>query len=89
MRLQYIDISLNSKFQVIEKEAFFSTNIKSFYIPSSVNKIDVGAFDFCNNLLIVEIGENSQLKSIEKNIFGSNLRQIKIMILQENKINLF
>lgn len=89
MRLQYIDISLNSKFQVIEKEAFFSTNIKSFYIPSRVNKIDVGAFDFCNNLLFVEIGENSQLKSIEKNIFGSNLRQIKIMILQENKINLF
>ena len=62
--LGFIDFSSNSKLTVIKKHAFYETKLTTIFIPSSVKDIDPNAFYYC--LLHVEIGENSNLRSINE-----------------------
>ena len=82
--LDLIIFPSNSKLAVIGEKAFVATKFKSVSIPSSVNKIEPHAFHY--NVLLVEICENSELKSINKSTFGGN-KELVIMAPHKNEIN--
>ncbi|KAK8833914.1 hypothetical protein M9Y10_032076 [Tritrichomonas musculus] len=62
--LKYVFILQNSQLQVIGKMAFEHSTIGCFYIPPKVSCFFVNAFSDCNQLVIVEIDENSHLEEI-------------------------
>ena len=64
-KLNHVKIPHDSELQIIEKEAFGLSKIKSFNIPSKVTKFDE-AFSHCFELLIIEIDENTEINSIDK-----------------------
>ena len=49
--------------------AFAGTNIKSIYIPASVEEIGSYAFNYCSNLTNVELAEDSGLTTVGYDIF--------------------
>ena len=62
--LKHVCILQNSQLQVIGKMAFEHSAIECFYIPPKVSCFFVNAFSDCNQLVIVEIDENSNLEEI-------------------------
>lgn len=56
---------------MIDKSAFYFTSINNILIPPRVTKISNLAFSYCQNLKIIEISENSNLKTINKETFDT------------------
>lgn len=77
-----IFIPNNSKLKVIGSSAFQFSNIESFAIPPSTSEMNTTAFENCNNLLIIEISDNSKLKSLDT---FEKLNKVIIMV----SVNLF
>ena len=71
--IEKVYISDDSEIQSIEYDAFASTKIRSFKIPRNVEYLDSFAFNHCSFLLIIEIDEDSKLKSISLSSFPSKL----------------
>lgn len=59
----------NSKLELIGKNAFDSSAVKSIKLPKSVKKIDEQAFWFCCKLEYFEIPNDSELEMIEGSAF--------------------
>jgi hypothetical protein len=65
----------------IGQQAFYSNNnLKTVNIPSSVEKICVGAFGVCRTLTDVVFGENSRLVEIEEKAFSGCYDLVNIVI---------
>ena len=78
-KLKIVDISSDSKLQIIGKHAFTNSTIKSITIPSSVTLIGEGAFYFCEKLKEIVIPNDSKLRTIDKYAFSyTNITSITI-----------
>ena len=69
-----VDIPSNSELVTIGNRAFAHTAIKSFFVPSGVERI--GQFFDCEDLQIVEFGENLKLHRIDEDLFDSHVNII-------------
>ena len=54
---------------LIAKGAFSMTNINALFFPSKLSTIDKCAFEFIDNIQIIEISEESELKSFPFSAF--------------------
>jgi len=78
-KLTNVTFSPNSKLRTIGIQAFRTTRITSFVIPSSVTSILQSAFGDCKLLTNITFGENSQLNTIGYAAFSnSSLTNIKL-----------
>lgn len=68
-----IEISNDSKLQIIEGEEFDFTSIQSIKISSEVRRIDSGAISSCKNLQKIRISNYLKLKifMINHNVFSN------------------
>ena len=57
-------------------------------IPSHVSNIDDDAFSCCDYIQIFQIEENSELESINENIFSFSRSSLLIMIPSNNSIKI-
>ena len=62
-----LDFELHNKCKIIGDSTFHGTSITEFEIPSSIETIEIEAFEGCENLKVVKFNEG--LKKIEKNAF--------------------
>ena len=84
--IKSVKFAPDSKFQVIDKEAFSRTSIESISIPAHVTRICEESFIFCQQLRRIEIPKNSELQTIEKDAF--HLTEIEMIFIPENLTNL-
>ena len=71
--LKSFEIPTNSKLQIIDEKAFYSTQIERFFIPSHLIRICEGAFCLCKKLKKIDFQENSELQTIEKKSIQFNI----------------
>ena len=71
-----IDFANDSKLQIIENQAFFSSSIERIKIPSNLLKIGKNAFSFCQNL--------QKLQSLEKVLLQNvkNFNKLNLLMIQ-------
>lgn len=66
-------VSIPDGVTAVAKEAFYrNTSVQKIVVPDSVETIGEGAMRSCSQLTTVVFGENSGLKTIEKNAFSSD-----------------
>lgn len=63
MNLRKVEFSTDSDLETIERCAFFGSAIERMIIPQKVSKIGDETFSYCQNLKVIEILEESKLKS--------------------------
>lgn len=68
-----IEFDENSEIQIIEKYAFYKTNIKSIKLPKHVKYIGKYAFEKCMELCFVDFNEESELEVIESKAFSNSI----------------
>lgn len=71
IRLQRIEIPIDSKLESIEPFAFCDSPIQTISIPNNVKNIGRNAFMLCTKLNHIYFTQNSQLKNIGKEAFLS------------------
>lgn len=69
-KLKTVEISRDTKLEVIEKELFMFTSIEKFIVPLSVKKICENSFSYCSKLRKIEIQKESKLEVIQKDAFS-------------------
>lgn len=67
--LQILEISADSKLQMIGNGAFYGSLIKCFSFPINIKKISIEAFSSCKKLRFVDIPKKSELQIIEESAF--------------------
>lgn len=77
--LKEVNISEDSKLDLIDEESFTEIDIEKIFIPASVTKINGFAFHKCKNLSNVTFQSNSKLSMIGTCAFSfTNVRNIQI-----------
>ena len=71
-KLKEVDISIDSKLEIIDKYAFKCSSIEKFCTPPCLKKICFSAFSLCDNLNYINIPSNSELNTIEENAFWTS-----------------
>ena len=78
-KLEEINFSIDSKFEVIEEELLYDLSIKTITIPSNITQIKKNAFGYCNMLEQVFFSSDSKLEIIDDySFYNSSILEITI-----------
>lgn len=67
--IKTVKFPINSKVEIIGRDAFSKSSIEQIFIPSSVTQISECSFSNCAQLKEVKFEKNSKLKIIERGVF--------------------